>query len=454
MQKIDIAGLKIDALSKIELISQLEERIRNNQRTLIFTPYSEFLFHALRDRSVLELLNSADFCLPDGIGIFWAKRFVDIPLTQKKYWLKILEALWQAFYTLLAIAFNPGFIRGALPEKISGSDFVWDLARLAGNKNQSIFLFGGRGDTAKIAAEEIKLKVPSVKVAGWSNKNFKDPSLINDIQNANPDFLFVALDPIKQEKWLKDNFSNLPCKLAIGLGGTFDYIAKKRPNPPKIWRNAGFEWLWRLITQPRRFIRIKNATFGLIWALIKFKVFKSLPFRANAVSVVINNKNEIFVARFNPEKKVVKALGRQTSSFQDYWQLPQGGVKEGEEFTIGAKRELREETNIGSINILKISEKKYQYEWETGIRPLFVSKRYLFKGQQQRIVYFKFFGDDSEIKLDNDELLEWKWVPLDKLMETLHTDKQNLAKIVIADLKEMAEKGILNIDKIDTIDQN
>ncbi len=274
--KLDIAGLKIDSLNKQELLDLMLERIKTNQKTWVTTVYSEFLYAGLKGPTIMEMLNKADIAVPDGIGIFWAKRYLSLCLTVKNYWLKILQAFWQAKYSLLAILLYPRWIKSAFPEKIVGADLVWDIAKMAGDNDLSIYLLGGFGNTPNIVNSKLKAQNPKLKTAGCSNKNPDDISLINDINQSAPDILFVAYGPIKQEKWIYENLSKLPSvKLAMGVGGSFDYIAGKRLAPATIIRKIGLEWLWRLFTQPHRIRRISNATFGLIFRLIKYKA-KSL----------------------------------------------------------------------------------------------------------------------------------------------------------------------------------
>lgn len=279
MNKTSVAGLNINAITKTDLLNELTLRIKSSQKTFLTTPYSEFLYAALRDRGVLELLNKADIAVPDGIGIFWAAKFLQIPLTAKSYFGKLLQALWQSFWTLGSIIFRPSYVRSVLPEKISGSNLIFDLAVLAAKNNWSIYLLGGYDNTPAIAAQKLKTYILTtynlqLSISGTSNKNPDDPAVINDIAQAAPDILFVAYGPIKQEKWIAENIANLPVKLAVGLGGTFDYLAEKVANPPQILRQAGLEWLFRLFTQPRRYKRIYNAFFGLITVIIKYKIHR------------------------------------------------------------------------------------------------------------------------------------------------------------------------------------
>ena len=152
MDKIDIAGLKIDALTKARLLDAITARAKAGQKTFLTTAYSEFLYQELKDQGVLEMLNQADIAVADGMGIFWANKFLSTPLTFKNYWLKILQAIWQAFWTLSLIIFKPSALKKTIPEKIVGADLIWDLAKLASENNFSIYLLGGFGNTPETAA--------------------------------------------------------------------------------------------------------------------------------------------------------------------------------------------------------------------------------------------------------------------------------------------------------------
>jgi exopolysaccharide biosynthesis WecB/TagA/CpsF family protein len=480
MFKINVAGLKIDAITKKELLEEITKRIRTGQKIFVTTPYSEFLYYGLKDAKVMDMLNQANLAVPDGIGIFWAARYLSIPLTAKNYWLKILQAFWQTFYSLLAIIFYPRWIKtfntppheegmgevlaNALRkftttpssppsgggeklkwEKIAGADLIWDLAKLANDNYWSIYLLGGFGETPRLVANALKNKYPNIKIAGWSNKNPCDLTIIDDIKKANPDLLFVAYGPIKQEQWIVQNLPNLPVKLAIGLGGTFDYLAKKKANPPKFLRFIGLEWLWRLLTQPHRFKRIYNATFGLINLLVHYKIFMSYPIRKNALAVIINQEDKIFIARKSPNFHNIDIINNHDlKKWQNYWQFPQGGIEDSEDVTKAVKREVLEETGMDGLQFIKTSNQTHTYIWNNALRKFWRNRNYRFKGQSQSIVYLKFIGNENEIKLPpREELVDYKWVTVQDLNYAVHVERLPIVKIIQEDLKELTKKDIM-----------
>ncbi|MEK7617802.1 MAG: WecB/TagA/CpsF family glycosyltransferase [Patescibacteria group bacterium] len=467
MQKLDVAGLKIDVISKSELLRLMESRTKTPKQTWVTTVYSEFLYAALREPKTMKMLNQADIAIPDGIGIFWAQKFLEMPFTAKNYWLKIIEAYWQAIASLFSLPFvrrSKG--EGPLKDRIPGSELIWDIAEMTAKNNLSIYLLGGFGNTPEIVSQKLSsfmsAHMPAdistnVKttvspkldgrhktgIVGVSNKNPEDFSTVYDIQNKEPNILLVAYGPIKQEKWILENQDKLPSvKLFMGVGGTFDYIAGKRLAPPALVRKIGLEWLWRLFTQPHRIKRIWKATFGLISALIKYKVFESLPLRQNVVSVILNDKNQILVCKHSVNNPEDKLFGFNRSDIIDHWQFPQGGQDGNEELAQTGIKECQEEVGLTKIKFIASSQKTHSYHYFNARRP-FLGQFARQRGQHQHIVYFRHLGADIDVKVDNIEFQDYKWVDLSNLEKTLHEFRKPLAKIVMEDLKEMAEKDIL-----------
>ena len=129
---------------------------------------------------------------------------------------------------------------------------------------------------------------------------------------------------------------------------------------------------------------------------------KKLPLRIGVGAIVLNNKNQVFV-------------GKRKDNPVDKWQMPQGGVNDGEDLTSAMKRELNEETGIENIKILNEIDGWFEYELPNYL--LGKIWRGKFRGQKQKWFIVKFLGNDEEINLEKDkpEFIEWKWLDIEKL---------------------------------------
>jgi N-acetylglucosaminyldiphosphoundecaprenol N-acetyl-beta-D-mannosaminyltransferase len=430
---IDVAGLRISTLTKKALLAELSTRLKAGKKTFIITPYSEFLYAVLHRPDLVSELNQADFSLADGIGVLWASYFLKRPFRSAGYYTKILEAVWQIIWSGASILIKPNLIKKYIPEKIVGADLVWDLAGLANQQGKSIYILGGFDDTPELVKKELQIRFPSLAILGASNKGPEDQTVLADIKGLCPDMLFVAYGPIRQDVWIANNLESLPVGIAVGLGGTFDYISGKKIPPPQIIRRIGLEWLYRLCTQPSRLKRIRNATIGLIISLLRYKVFTSQPLRQNVVVVIINRQQKILVCK---RKYELKKDGDIAFKFQNYWQFPQGGVDDGEALLSAAEREAFEETGLTSLSLIMISKHAHQYDWRNGARPLLFN-RLKFRGQDQRIVYLRHQGTDDDVKLDNREFEDYQWVHQEQLEGILHPERKPLVTIAMSDLRDL-----------------
>ena len=155
------------------------------------------------------------------------------------------------------------------------------------------------------------------------------------------------------------------------------------------------------------------------------KGFGDLPLRTGVGIIVLNKNNKVFVA-----KRIDNA--------KNFWQMPQGGVDEGEDFLKAAYRELEEETSIKSVDLIKELDGTITYELPERLLGIIWKGRY--KGQKQKWFLMRFTGEEKEIniKTKNPEFLEWKWVELDQITELVVDFKLH----VYTELKEKIKKII------------
>ncbi|MBU2542104.1 WecB/TagA/CpsF family glycosyltransferase [Patescibacteria group bacterium] len=238
-----ILGVRIDNLTKVEALKKISEFLNYNKARKIFTPNPEMLVDAQKDVDFKAILNSGDLNLCDGFGL----------------WLST----------------------GRRAERITGVDFMVELCALAEREGKSIYLLGSDSDeVVKKTSERLQEKFPLLKIAGYNkglqiiklsnyqidyNKDENEDAIYDIIVKA-PDIIFVAFGHGKQEKWIHENLVDLPSvKVAMGVGGSFDFISGKTKRAPVWMRKIGFEWLYRLLREPKRFFRIWKAVVVFIF---------------------------------------------------------------------------------------------------------------------------------------------------------------------------------------------
>ena len=140
---------------------------------------------------------------------------------------------------------------------------------------------------------------------------------------------------------------------------------------------------------------------------------QKLPLRTGVGIIVLNKQNKIFV-------------GKRKDNPGDKWQMPQGGVDKGEDYITAMRRELKEETSIQNIEIIKEIDKIYQYELPENLVGIIWKGKY--RGQKQKWFITRFLGEEKEINLNTKhaEFIDWKWIEPKFLPEVIVSFKKDL----------------------------
>lgn len=272
--RIDLFGLKIDTLTYIQVLKQLETFLSDPDQHYLITANPELALKCWEDESLLATVNRADLITADGIGLVWASKFIKMPPKSLAF------SFIQAYVSALMILLKRNDYYDDIPERVVGVDLMEKICQLSSDKGWKIFLLGGRQGIAEKTAQVLKKKFLRLEITGFDSgpssieyaAESAKAALIEKINQSRPNIIFIAFGQPKQEFWIRDNLNKLPSvKLAIGVGGSFDFLSGEIKRAPEIYRFLGIEWLWRLINQPSRAFRIFDATFKFIFKITILK---------------------------------------------------------------------------------------------------------------------------------------------------------------------------------------
>ncbi len=237
-RRIGILGVAVDDLTEEEALERIAGLIAAGGPHQVVTVNPEFIMEARRNSASRRVLAAADMATADGFGLLLVARWRGMPF------------------------------RG----RVTGVALVERLAALAAARGWSLFLLGAAPGVAERAAEALRRAHPALRVAGCfagSPRAADEPAIRARIAAARPDVLLVAYGHPAQDLWIARNQPLLRVPVAIGSGGTFDYLAGVAPRAPAWVRRLGLEWLYRLLRQPRRWRRILVAVPLFLWAALR-----------------------------------------------------------------------------------------------------------------------------------------------------------------------------------------
>ncbi len=192
----------------------------------IATVNPEFIMTAQQDAQFMGVLQGADLCIADGIGLVIASRWMNSPL----------------------------------PERVPGSELVYRLAEGASVHGWRLFLLGAAPGVAEEAADVFRSRYAELVIAGTyagSPDEAENETIVNMINDSQADLLFVAYGAPKQDKWIARNQEKLTSvRLAMGVGGSLDFVTGRSQRAPRWVQKIGLEWLHRLVKEPWRWRRM------------------------------------------------------------------------------------------------------------------------------------------------------------------------------------------------------
>lgn len=234
--RIQVLGLPVDGITYQKWFDVIEQWVKGDVARHVCTVNPEFLIIAQDDINFANILKRADLCVPDGVGLLWAAKRL-------------------GHY---------------LPERVTGSDGVPYIAEQASKRGWKLFFLGAGEGIAQKAADVLRERYPDLQIVGvygGSPRPEDEDEIVARINQVEPDILFVAYGAPNQDKWIARNLPRLKIKMAMGVGGSFDFIAGTITRAPVWMQKAGLEWLYRLILQPwrlKRMLRLPRFVIAVI----------------------------------------------------------------------------------------------------------------------------------------------------------------------------------------------
>ncbi|MCR1949703.1 WecB/TagA/CpsF family glycosyltransferase [Clostridium sp. DSM 100503] len=186
----------------------------------------EVLYNGLHNKKLLEnFKGDKAFIIPDGVGLQIAAKYLKTPVE----------------------------------EKIAGIDLMKEIIKKCSKENKGIYLLGTSDENLNACVANLIAKYPKVNIVGYRNGFFdlnKADEILNEIKEKNPYAIFVAMGCPRQEEFIAKYMEKLPCKIFMGVGGSFDVIAEKVNRAPKWMIKLGLEWLYRVSKEPWRIKRL------------------------------------------------------------------------------------------------------------------------------------------------------------------------------------------------------
>lgn len=225
---IRILGVRVNPISMAKAIEITEGwiNLREKCRYIVATGMHGIM-EAHKSADFKWVLESASLFVADGISVAWLARRKGFPLKTR----------------------------------VSGPDLMWEFLKVSQDKGYRNYFYGDTDEILEALTTKLKLELPGLQIAGAHSPPFRsltekeDAEEVDQINRSKPDIVWVGLGLPKQERWMFDHQDRLDAPVLVGVGAAFKFISGKATRAPSWIGDNGFEWLWRLITEPRRIWR-------------------------------------------------------------------------------------------------------------------------------------------------------------------------------------------------------
>lgn len=241
MNRILFFDIIIHPLLKSEFLDIIESNLKNGNRIIQNGINAASVNELVKNEELKQAYKNSDLINIDGFSVVWALRFL-------------------------------GY---SVPERVACPDLASDILTLAERQNYSVFLFGAKESTLWLCKKNLQDKFPNLIIAGSHcgyYKEYEELSIINMINSANPDILFLGLPTPYKELFVEKYRHKLTAKYILGVGGYFDILSGLMKRAPTWIQNSGLEWCYRLAQEPNRmWRRYLIGNFNYLRLVIKEK---------------------------------------------------------------------------------------------------------------------------------------------------------------------------------------
>lgn len=356
--------------------------LRTGKTNYVVTPNPEIILKAIKDEELFYIMNSADLAIVDGFGVKLA-----------------------------------ALLNGQHLPRVIGADIVRDVLKLSEEKNIRVAIINLKDGLSSKRDIDNAVKANYPKLEFLSENMSQDAeSVSRDFKEFDPGIVFVNFGAPYQEKFIHKALRDQKgVRVALAIGGSFDFLTGRRKRAPKLMRSLGIEWLYRLVRSPidrgpRRFSRVFNAVFVFTFKVLKHKFVRPFFYRPNVACLLYKKARDSY-----------KVLIVERYDEKGHWQLPQGGC-DGDNLIDAGSRELREEINCDKFIAKRAFKNVHKYKFGTrpgegSCRADSCRKHTGFKGQKQGLLIAEFTGKDEDISINFWDHSTWRWVDIDKLVD-------------------------------------
>lgn len=227
IKKFHILGAKISAIDMDDALSSIEEAILKREKIYICVCPVSTVMECRKSEKVLASVNCAQLATPDGMAVVWIGRMLGHRNLKRVY----------------------------------GPELMQRVCGLSAGKGYKNYLYGSTPEVLNKLKEKLNLRYAGLTISGIFSPPFgslskeEDDEITGRINNCCPDIIWVGLGSPKQDLWMHEHRDRISAPVMIGVGAAFDFLSGNKPQAPGWIRNNGFEWLFRLISEPRRLWR-------------------------------------------------------------------------------------------------------------------------------------------------------------------------------------------------------